>query len=71
MRLTDKLGGSENVFEIVAEIDFVRQSKVDELNAWVRHVPIQQHDVLRLKPKAKRKRERESQSESVINQDDQ
>lgn len=55
-RLTDKLWSAKDVFKIVAKIDLVRQAEVDELNAWVRHVPIQQHDVLRLEKREKRKK---------------
>lgn len=52
-RLTDELRSAENVFKIVAKVDLVCQAEVDELNAWVRHVPIQQHDVFRLERKRK------------------
>lgn len=47
--LTHKLRSSKNVFKIVAEIDLVREAKVDDLDARVRHWAVQQHDVLRLK----------------------
>lgn len=49
MTLTYKLRGTKDVFEIVAKIDLVGQAKVNELNARVRHTPVQQHDVLRLR----------------------
>lgn len=34
---THKLRSSKNVFKIVAEIDLVREAKVDDLDARVRH----------------------------------
>jgi len=40
MTLTYKLWGTKDVFEIVAKIDLVGQAKVNELNAWVRHIPV-------------------------------
>lgn len=57
-RLTDKLGSAKDVFKIVAKIDLVRQAEVDELNAWVRHAPIQQHDVFRLEKERKKKKKK-------------
>lgn len=35
--LTHKLRSSKNVFKIVAKIDLVREAKVDDLDARVRH----------------------------------
>lgn len=61
-RLTDKLRGAKDVFKIVAKIDLVCQAKVDELNAWVRHAPVQQHDVFRLGRDRKNRKERSSPS---------
>lgn len=54
-RLTDKLRSAEDVFKIVAKVNLVCQAEVDELNAWVRHAPIQQHDVFRLETERKKK----------------
>lgn len=36
-KLTHELRSSKNVFKIVAEIDLVREAKVDDLDARMRH----------------------------------
>lgn len=61
-RLTNKLRGAKDVFKIVAKIDLVCQAEVDELNAWVRHAPVQQHDVFRLGRDRKNRKDRSSPS---------
>lgn len=61
MTLTYKLRSTKDVFEIVAKIDLVGQAKVNELNAWMRHAPVQQHDVLWL-----RERDRNKERERLL-----
>ena len=63
-KLTYKLWGAKYVFEIVAKVNLVRQAKVDELDAWMRHCPVEEHDVLGLE--RDKGRERETQGESEI-----
>lgn len=53
--LTYKLWGTKDVFEIVAKIDLVGQTKVNELNAGMGHAPVQQHDVLWLRERDRNK----------------
>lgn len=47
--LTDELRCAKDVFELAAGLDPVRDAKVDELNAWVGCMLVQQHDVLGLR----------------------
>lgn len=42
---THKFGGAEDVLELVPCFDLVGDAEVDELDPWVGHVLVQQHDV--------------------------
>lgn len=47
--LTHELGGAEDVLELVAGLDLVGDTEVDELDARAGRVLVQKHDVLRLR----------------------
>lgn len=53
--LTNKLGCSKNVLELISRFNLMSDPKIDQLDPGVGDVLVQQHDILRLKDTEKDK----------------